>query len=120
MIFPEEVLIRGRAMLDKAVQLAANDKDAAKKVAFLRNGLEHAILTSHTSALFADPKATKQEKWDALKKLRDFRVKLPPYASYAPKLRWIAEKRWKIDGVSLRDMKNVPIDPGVKAYEEAE
>ena len=119
-IFPEQVLVQGRAMLDKAARLAATDKDAAKKVAFLRIGLEHAILASHTSALFADRKVSRQEKWEALKRLRDFRTKLPPFTSYAPKLRWIAEKRWKIDGVSLRDMSNVPIDPGVKAYEEAE
>ena len=119
-IFPEKVLVQTRAMLDQAAQLAANDEAAAKKVAFLRSGLEHAILASHTSALFADRKATKEEKWAALKKLRDFRSKLPPFASYAPKLRWIAERRWKIDGVSLKDMSNVPIDPGVKAYEETE
>ena len=119
MIFPEEVLVKGRAMLDRAAQLAANDKDAGKKVAFLRCGLEHAILTSHTSALFADPKVTKQEKWDALKKLRAFRSKLPPF-SYPSRLCWSAEKRWKIDGVRLEQMKDVPVDPGVKTYDETE
>ena len=119
-IFPEKVLAQTRAMLDNAARLAENDKDAAKKVAFLRSGLEHAILASHTSAIFAERKATKQEKWEALNKLRAFRSKLPPFASYAPKLRWIAEKRWKIDGVSLQDMNSVPIDPGVKTYEETE
>ena len=119
MIFPEEVLIQGRAMLDKAAQLAANDEDATKKVAFLRSGLEHAVLTSHTSALFADPKATKQEKWDALIKLRAFRSKLPPFA-YAVRQCWAAEKRWQIDGVRLENMKNVPVDPGVKTYDETE
>ena len=119
-IFPESVLAQTRPMLDKAARLAADDKEAAKKVAFLRSGLEHAILASHTSALFADRKISKEEKWNALMKLRDFRSTLPPFASYAPKLRWIAEKRWKIDGVLLRDMENVPIDPGVNAYEEKE
>ena len=119
MIFPEEVLIQSRTMLDKAVQLAVNDKDAAKKVAFLRSGLEHAILTSHTSALFADPKTTMQEKWDALKKLRAFRSKMPAFA-YPVRQCWAAEKRWQIDGVRLENMKDVPVDPGVKTYDEAE
>ena len=117
-IFPEQVLIQSRTMLDKAAQLAADDPAAAKKVAFLRSGLEHAIITSHTSAVFADPKASKKDKWDALKKLRAFRSKLPPFA-YDP-MCWTAEKRWKIDGVRLEQMRNVPVDPGVKTYDEVE
>ena len=118
-IFPEQVLIQGRTMLDKAAQLAADDKAAAKKVAFLRCGLEHAIITSHTSAMFADPKATKEEKWNALKKLRIFRSKLPPFA-YGSYQCWAAEKRWKIDGVRLEQMRNVPVNPHIKTYDEAE
>ena len=106
-------------MLDKAAQLAADDKAAAKKVAFLRSGLEHAILTSHTSAVFADPKAAKEEKWNALKKLRIFRSKLPPFA-YDFYQCWAAEKRWKIDGVRLEQMRNVPVNPHIKTYDEAE
>ena len=118
-IFPEQVLIQSRTMLDKAAQLAADDPAAAKKVAFLRSGLEHAIITSHTSAVFADPKASKKDKWDALKKLRAFRSKLPPFA-YDPMLCWTAEKRWTIDGVRLEQMRNVPVNPNVKTYDEAE
>ena len=94
-------------------------KRRQKKVAFLRSGLEHTILTSHTSAVFADPKAAKEDKWDALKKLRAFRSK-PPQFAYSTYQCRVEEKRWKIDDVRLEQMRNVPVSPGVKTYDETE
>ncbi|MBQ6471863.1 MAG: DUF4838 domain-containing protein, partial [Victivallales bacterium] len=75
-IFTPEVFARLIAILEDAGQRAAATPLAAKRVAWLRNGLEHARLTAETARAFEEYMQTKDIRsfGEAQKRLDDFRA----------------------------------------------
>lgn len=74
-VFPPDCFAPGEALLAKAAAAAANDSDAAARVAFLQDGLQQARLSARAAQLLttADPAATPERGEQALKELLAFR-----------------------------------------------
>jgi hypothetical protein len=74
-VYPPASIAAGEALLVKAAQAAAGDRDAVARVAFLQTGLTHAKLCTETAALLtlADPASTAERGAAKLKELLAFR-----------------------------------------------
>lgn len=94
--YPPSELRKSIPLLDAAATAAKDDSDASAKVAFLRKGLEHAIMTAETAAVFADPRSSSAARRAALAKLQTFRNSLPQYAIHVPTLNRNERRIWKI------------------------
>ncbi len=78
-LFPQDVFEPAFKILDKAEKLAANSPEDLKRVQFLRKGLENAKLTAKTCEIFVEEGYTKEQRLEALNKIRAFRKTLPKY-----------------------------------------
>ncbi|MBE6358256.1 MAG: DUF4838 domain-containing protein [Lentisphaerae bacterium] len=78
-LFPQDVFDPAFKILDKAEKLAANSPEDLRRVQFLRKGLENAKLTAKTCEIFVEESYTKDQRLEALNKIRSFRKTLPPY-----------------------------------------
>ena len=94
--YPPSELRKSFPILDAAAKAAKDDPVASVKVAFLRKGLEHAIMTAETAAVFADPRSSSAARRAALTKLQTFRKSLPQYAIHVPTLNQNERRIWKI------------------------
>ncbi len=91
-IFPPEKLEESIPFLEQAAKLA--DQSAQEKIAFLRAGLDHAILCSKTSAYVARPDTTPEQAAAAIAKVKEYRKSMPKGAVSTWTLDKRLENRW--------------------------
>ena len=84
-LFPQDLLERGSALLDKAFVAAKDSPDDLRRLEFLRSGLEHAKLCSKACEVFAAPDSPTDRRLAVLREVKGFReTKLPKWASDVP------------------------------------
>ncbi len=124
--FPEKVYEPAKPLLDEAAKLAAGDPLAEKRVAFLKQGFEHSILCSRTSAVFADPESTNLQCQQAVAQVKEYRKGLMPCVAnvkYFEGKRKLEDVAWVLKDESLRGAIALPekwqvqTDPGMKGRE---
>ena len=94
-IFPVRELEKGRVFLERAAA-SAKEGAVARRVEFLREGLEYAIASSRCAGIFASQHSSVEEKriaWNNLKKLRS---RLPEQAVDSGYLDKIEKNVWKL------------------------
>lgn len=100
-IFPPEAMRKGRGLIEKALEAAAGDPLAQRRVAFLEKGLTHAELTLAVARAYADMEGDERNPQkrmrlaSAMTKLMDFRrdVVEPEMLSNVGFLAWHEERR---------------------------
>lgn len=96
-IFPSAELIKARVFLDRASALVNDNPEFSERVKFLRQGLEHAVLTSQCAGVFDDPSASPAQRREAWDNLLAYRKGLMPYVVEEKLLNLIENNVWKIN-----------------------
>ncbi len=98
-IYPPECFVTGDLYLEKAAQLSRNSKEVSERVAFLKQGLEHAKLSARVAGqlTLAKPVATKDETKALLEELAKFRraAERSNIANFNH-LAWVEDLSWKL------------------------
>jgi hypothetical protein len=98
-VFPADCFRPAEALLARAMQAAATDREAAARVEFLRTGLTHAMLCARVSELLtlADPASTPERGAEALRQLLQFRrTHERQWIGNFNHNAWVEELSWKL------------------------
>lgn len=124
--FPVGVFAPAEKLLNEAARLCAGDTKAEQRVRFLLQGLKHARLCSETSALFADPASSNQERQKALIRVKAYRKTLMPAVADIPYFespRRLEGVAWTLRDIDLSNAVSLPekwqsiSDPDMKGRE---
>jgi hypothetical protein len=99
LVFPAECFAPAEAMLAEATRVSSSDKEAAARVQFLKQGLDHAKLCVKVAGKLslANPVASKEETEAALKELITFRRAVERFGiGNFNHLAWIEDLSWKL------------------------
>ena len=110
-VFPESCFAPAEALLGRAARDASGDREAARRVEFLRTGLAHAKLCARVSALLttADPAATPERGAGALEELLRFRrAHEREWIGNFNHDAWVEELSWKLSNVTKQEPEYYP------------
>lgn len=98
-VYPQDCFAPAAAILAKAIAAAARDQEAAARIEFLKQGLDHAQLCARVSSLLtlADPQSTPERGKMALDELLAFRrAKEKQGIANFNHSAWVEDLSWKL------------------------
>ena len=110
-VFPQECFAPAEAILAKAAVAAADDREAAARVAFLQKGLTHAKLSSRVAGLLtlADPQSTPERGKKALEELLVFRrAHEREWIGNFNHNAWVEDLSWKLSNETKQEPELYP------------
>jgi hypothetical protein len=101
-VFPQECFAPARALIEKAATSAAGDPQAAERIAFVKLGLDHAMLCSRVARLLSlgDTQADPEEGAAALKDLLAFRrAHERAWIANFDQCAWVEGQSWNLSSI---------------------
>ncbi|MDD3694512.1 MAG: DUF4838 domain-containing protein [Lentisphaeria bacterium] len=111
LLFPDKVFEPALKFLEEAELKAKGEPDAAQRVAFIRQGYEHARLCAQSSAIFANQNNDNLVRQRTLQVVKDFREQIPALAADLKRFTRggvLEAHAWKLLDMSLENSTALP------------
>ena len=111
LLFPDKVFEPALKFLEEAELKAKGEPDAAQRVAFIRQGYEHARLCAQSSAIFANQNNDNLVRQRVLQVVKDFREQIPALAADLKRFTRggvLEAHAWKLLDMSLENSTALP------------